>query len=163
MMKYMTQRLPYFIGFIVITALLGFGEYLEIYKGITPCPLCSLQRIALGLLGITFLFGMAFSAIKFGRIFISLLGFMISLLGILLSGRQVWLQHVPSTVTGNCDVSLNYMIKVLPFDQVLAKIYEGGSTCSKIEWQFLNLSIAEWSLIWFVIFALFSIYQLFRK
>jgi len=85
------------------------------------------------------------------------------LLGILFASRQVWLQHVPSTLTGNCDVSLYYMLSVLPLDKVIMKVYEGGTTCSHVEWRYLNLSIAEWSLLWFVVFALFCLYQLARK
>lgn len=154
------SQLRYFMAFFILSILLVCANYLQIYMGINPCPLCILQRVTFGALGIIFLLGIAFSFRRCAQLSISSLGLLMSILGAILSGRQVWLQHLPSDLAANCDVSLNYMLKVLPLSDVLQKVFMGGSTCAQVEWQFLNLSLAQWSLGCFVCFALFCLIQL---
>ena len=163
MTKLPSIRMTYLIGFIIIAAFLGFAAYLELFQGIMPCPLCILQRVCLAVLGIFFLVGAIFRFKKCGNIIIGLLAFLISLGGALLSGRQLWLQHNPLGLSSNCDVSLQYMLKALPLDQVIMRVFQGGTECSQVNWQFLNVSLAGWSFIWFVIFIIVSIWQMSRK
>lgn len=156
------RPLNYLFAFIIIAFILGSAAFLQIYKGITPCPLCILQRITMGLLGVLFLLGIAFSAKPLGRWIIGILCALTSLLGILLSGRQVYLQLNPSNVGANCEVSLEYMLNALPFNEVLKRIIAGGAECSRVDWQILHISLAQWSSIAFIIFLLFSLWQLRR-
>lgn len=162
-MKTITQETSYFIAFLIIALLLGGAAYLQLYMGVNPCPLCILQRVVFALLSIVFLFGMAFAFNKFGRYSIGTLAFLVSILGIVVSSRQVWLQHNPTGLSSNCDVSLQYMLQAFPLTEVIQRVYAGGSTCAQVDWQFFHLSLAEWSLMGFVVFALFSIFQLVRK
>ena len=55
------------------------------------------------------------------------------------------------------------MMQVLPLDQVLKKVLIGGTECSQIGWEFLGVSLAGWSLLWFALFAGMSLFQLFRS
>ncbi|MHB1946690.1 MAG: disulfide bond formation protein B [Gammaproteobacteria bacterium] len=156
------RPLNYFIALLFVALLLGGAYYLQIYMGINPCPLCMLQRITLGVLGCLFLLGILFSSKGFGRISIGLLCAFVSILGIILAGRQVWLQHSPANAGANCEASLSYMLSVLPFDEVIKRIFAGGAECARIDWQILHLSLAEWSLISFIVCLLFSLWQLRR-
>ena len=121
-MKPMRQQFSYFIAFAIVLILLAGANYLQFYVGVNPCPLCILQRIVMGALGLIFLLGTIINFKSCARISLGLLGLLTSLLGILLSGRQAWLQHLPKNLSSNCDVSLNYMLKVLPFNEVAKKI-----------------------------------------
>ena len=38
----------------------------------------------------------------------------------------------------------------LPFTDVLRKVFEGSGECAEKGWEFLHLSIAGWSLVFFV-------------
>lgn len=162
-MKPFSTRMMYLYAFVVIVMMMLLALYLQFYKGIAPCPLCVLQRLMLAFLGVVFFFGAAFSLKKLGNTFIGCLGFFIALVGIFLSGRQVWLQHLPPNKAEDCGVSLQYMLKVLPLDQVFKKILQGTADCSLLEWSFGGLSLAEWSLIWFVLLAVFAVWQVVRK
>lgn len=155
-------RLTYFVGFLIIVSLLGMAAYLEIYQGINPCPLCILQRIVLITLGVIFFFGMVLRINKIGYCMFGVLGLIVSLGGILLSGRQVWLQNVPQEGLGECGVSLQYMFKIFPVTEALQHVWRGGTECSQHDWEFLHLSLAEWSLIWFIVFFILVIVQLKR-
>ena len=157
-----SQRMAYLIGFIIILILIGVGFYLQIYDGITPCPLCILQRMTLGMLGVIFFFGAVVKTKKFGQRFIASFAMIISLLGIFLSARQVWLQHLPFDKNSDCGASLNYLLHVLPLTEVAQKVLAGSAECSVINWQFLHLSLADWSLCWFILLLIFSLLQCLR-
>lgn len=157
-----SSRLTYLIGFIAISLLLGTSVYLQTHEGMTPCPLCILQRIMLGLLGVVFFFGAALNLKKNGRLFISILACTFASLGVLLAGRQVWLQHLPVNQNADCSASLQYMLQALPLTEVLQKILTGSAECSEVSWQWLNLSLADWSLGCFIFLLIVSIWQFCR-
>lgn len=161
-MKTMASRQIYLVSFIIIVILLTMSVFLQKYKGVIPCPLCITQRYVLSLLGVLFFIGILFNPQKMGQVFLSLLSFIVTILGMLVAGRQVWLQHFPQDGFGDCGASLDYMLKVLPITDVVKKIWEGGTECSQLGWQFFHLSLAEWSFIWFLIFAIITVVLLKR-
>jgi len=161
MIKLFSPRLTYLIGFIIVCISMGATAYLQTHYGITPCPLCILQRIVLALLGIVFFFGATLQLKKVGRIFFDVLASAFATMGVLLAGRQVWLQHMPSQGT-DCGASLQYMLQALPLNQVLQKVFAGSAECSRVDWRFLSLSLAEWSLICFVVLLFIAVLQLVR-
>lgn len=163
MKKANKARFGYFLGFVLIVFLLGLAEYLEVYKGMIPCPLCMLQRIVLVVLGVMFFIGMIFRMKRIGLFAIGLLSLFTCIGGILLSGRQVWLQHVPPSSLGECGVSLTYMFHTLPLMDVLKHVWTGGIECSQQGWAFMYLSLAEWSLLGFLGFFVFAVMQLKRS
>jgi protein dithiol:quinone oxidoreductase len=159
----MSTRTTYFLGFIVICTLLLTSVYLQLFAGIMPCPLCTLQRLSFALLGMLFLIGIFLHAKRFGLLLINSLATCISVLGIFLAGRQIWLQHFPAANGTECGVSLQYMMQVLPLNQVVQKIFEGSAECSQRGWEFLHLNMAEWALLWFALFLMLSIYLFTRS
>jgi disulfide bond formation protein DsbB len=161
-MKQISARTTYLLGLIAVVALLGIVAYLQAFKGFDPCPLCILQRFALILLGIVFFFGALIKLKKTGHFFINLLAIVFSTLGASLAGRQVWLQHLPADQNAGCGASLDYLLQVFPLKDVLQKILEGTTECSKVGMEFLHVSLAGWSLICFCIFILISIFQFCR-
>ena len=70
------------------------------------------------------------------------------------AGRQVWLQHLPPDKVPQCGPDLAFMLKNLPLSRTLEKLFTGTGECAVVDWTFLGLSIAEWSLAWFL--ALFA-------
>ncbi len=161
-MKLPSERATYFIGCLLTLGLLAVTYYLQKFDGFIPCPLCILQRLTFAGLGIFFFLGWIFGSRKGGAAFFGILASLIALLGILLSGRQVWLQHLPPDINADCSVSLQYLMHALPFDQFIAKIMQGTAECSQKGWEFLNLSMAEWSLIWFIGFFVLCLIQIVR-
>jgi disulfide bond formation protein DsbB len=153
----MAIRATYFLGFIIISTLLLTSLYFQMVQGIMPCPLCILQRITFGLLGILFLIGIFVYAKPRLKLIISILCSLTSSLGVLLAGRQVWLQHFPSADASECGVSLQYMMQALPMHQVIQKVFTGSAECTQRGWEFLTLNMAEWSLICFIGFLILSI------
>ena len=151
-------RLGYALGFLACAGLLGFAYYLQVYQGEDPCPLCILQRIAFMALAAIFLVAAVHGPGRAGSMVYGGLLVTAASVGTAIAARHVWLQNLPKDRIPECGPGLEYMLKKLPLTQALEKILSGSGECAEIGWTFLGLSIAGWSLVWFVLFAGFALY-----
>ncbi|MGH8623089.1 MAG: disulfide bond formation protein B [Burkholderiales bacterium] len=149
-------RLGYALGFLACAALLGFAYYLQYYEYQDPCPLCILQRIAFMALAAIFLVAAAHGPGRTGAIVYSGLLVVAASIGAAIAARHVWLQNLPRNQVPECGPGLEYMLKKFPLTQALEKILSGSGECAEVGWTFLGLSIAGWSLVWFVLFGVFA-------
>jgi len=153
-LTFRTLGLMIFLG---CAGLLGFGYYLELVKGIEPCPLCLIQRAFFALAGLTGLIAAIHNPRTLGiRIYSALIA-IFSLAGGLVAGRQVWLQHLPKDQVPECGPGLEYMLQAYPFGDVLTQVFKGSGECAEAGWTFLGLSIAEWALACFVVLTITGI------
>jgi len=154
----LTPRFGYALGFAACAALLGFAYYLQYYEYQDPCPLCILQRVAFMVLGVLFLVAAVNGPGRAGAIVYGVLLAAAAGIGAAIAARHVWLQSLPKDRIPECGPGLEYMLKKLPFTQALEKILTGSGECAEVGWTFLGLSIAGWSLAWFVLFGGFALY-----
>ena len=54
------------------------------------------------------------------------------------------------------------MIETFPLSRAIPMIFRGSGDCTKIDWTFLGGSIANWSFVWFVFFAVVGIVLVVR-
>lgn len=142
---------------------LGFAFYLEIYMGLKPCPLCTIQRLILLTTLLLFLLATLLPMINFARRFYHFIVFLVASSGVVVATRHVWLTMQPVYKMPNCEASISLMMKYLPFKEVAKLILQGGGDCHLITWRFLYLSLPEWSLICFVCLALIALWQVVHK
>ncbi len=146
--------------FLFCAALLGYGLYLEHVQGQEPCPLCVLQRIAYIVVAVIALVAAIHgpSGIM-NRIYSGLIA-LAAIAGGGIAGRQVWLQHLPPDQVPECGPGYDYLMDVFPLDEALGMIFTGSGECAEVDWTFLGLSIAEWSLAMFVIILVAALWIL---
>lgn len=156
----MSQRQAYIFSFLIVVVILGTGFYLEYFEGIMPCPLCTLQRICFGVSGLLFFLGIFLYRHRIARIAINLTSVLLAAAGMFLAGRQMWIQAYPSPENTECGVSIQYMMSVLPLQDVVEKIFSGSTECTQRGWELLKLNIPEWSLLFFGLFLLINMYYL---
>jgi len=153
----MTPRLGYAVGFLVCAGLLGFALYLQHVEGQDPCPLCILQRIAfIGMMAV-FAVGALHGPARRGAIVYSSIVAIVALIGGAIAGRQVWLQMLPPDKVPACGPGLEFMLERFPLAKAFQKILAGSGECAEAGWRFLGLTIAGWSLVWFVVLGVFAI------
>lgn len=99
---------------------------------------------------------------RVGGIVYSVFGLLFALGGAGVATRHVWLQHLPPDKVPACGPDLAYMLQNLPFSRTLEKLFSGSGQCAEVKWRFLELSIPEWSLLWFSALALFAIWLIVR-
>jgi protein dithiol:quinone oxidoreductase len=147
-------------GAAVCALLLGFGYFLQYVQGLDPCPLCQVQRAFYYLVGGAFLLGA-----MHGRFFPAYgsLAALFTLGGIGTAGRQVWLQHLPADKVPQCGPDLAFMLKNLPLSRTLEKLFSGTGECAVVDWSFLGLSIAEWSLACFCALLCYALWLALKR
>jgi protein dithiol:quinone oxidoreductase len=50
-----------------------------------------------------------------------------------------------------------------PLSRTLRTLVSGTGECAAVDWTFLRLSIAEWSLAWFAVFFLFFLWVMLAQ
>lgn len=161
-MRSLTSRVLFSAGFIACAALIAFALYLQYFANLDPCPLCMLQRVAFIVLGLVFLIGAIHGPGKTGiRIYAGVAG-LAALTGVGLAARHVWLQYYPPQF-GSCAGDIYSQLERLPLGRVLANAIRATGDCAKVDWTLLTLSVAEWSLLWFLIFAAGTAMLLLRR
>ncbi len=145
------------LGFLACAGGLGFAYLLEYAFGLAPCPLCILQRVAMLATGLGFLAGAAHNPAAWGRWVYSLLALLGAGVGVAIAGRHVWLQHLPADQVPACGPPLDYMLEILPFTEVMRVVLRGDADCAKVDAAFLGLSLPAWTLIAFVVIAIYAL------
>lgn len=155
---------PWFaLGALICAGLLGFGYYLQFARGLEPCPLCILQRLAFMAFGLAFLVGALLGPTRLGAQLLAGLGLLSAGIGGGIAGRQVWLQSLPADQVPACGPGLDYMVENFPLLKALSMVLRGSGECAQNAWQFLSLGIAAWALVWFALLGALSIYLLRRS
>ncbi|HWQ38106.1 MAG TPA: disulfide bond formation protein B [Burkholderiales bacterium] len=148
----MPQPRLIFLGiFAVCTGLIAFALYLQHAQGLEPCPMCILQRYAFILTGAIALAAAIHAPRRTGSWIYSLAILLSAGSGAGVAARHAWLERNPPRIF-DCGADLGYMMESLPLAEVLPMIFRGTGDCSKVLWRFAGLSIAEWALVWFLIF-----------
>ncbi len=148
----------YFLAFIIASALLIFEYQLQINIGFQPCVMSYVARLLFLLLALLFLiFSLVSNSQSFQR-FASFLCLAISLVGIYITAKHVYLQ-----ISGN-TANLSFInLSKTPFLDLVRLGFSGSLDCAQIIWRELGLSLAEWTLGWFIFFAALSLFQSIRK
>ena len=151
------RRAAFFLGFLMCAALMGWALWLQYGQGLEPCPLCMLQRAAIVAIGLIFLVGTFHEPGRVGAWVYALLLFVAAALGAAFATRQVWLQSLPPDQVPACGMGLGYMLETMPFVDAMRRVLEGSGECAEKAWVFLGLSIAGWTLAFFVAIAFIGI------
>ena len=140
--------------------MLAFGLYLQHVVGLEPCPMCIVQRYALVfvalLAGLTALFSGRAVLVGGSGLLLFSAGF-----GAFVAARQSWLQWFPPEVA-SCGRDFYGMIETFPLQRVIPMIFKGSGDCSKVDWTFLSLSIANWSFLAFIGISLMVVALILR-
>ena len=128
--------------------LLAYGLYLQHVVGLEPCPMCIVQRYALVLVALLAALAAALpkGAWRWGiaALMAGGAGF-----GAFVAARQSWLQWNPPDIL-SCGRDFYGMIESFPLKRAIPMIFKGSGDCSKVDWTFLGLTIANWSFLCFV-------------
>jgi len=159
----MNTRLGYVAGAAICAGLLAFGLYLQYYDGQDPCPLCIFQRVAFMALGAVFLVAGIHGPGRTGAIVYAVLGGICAATGTGLAARHVWLQSLPADQVPACGPGLAYMMEQFPLMRMLERVLSGSGECAEAAWRFLGLTIAGWSLLWFVLLGVFVVWLAWHR
>ncbi len=130
-------------------AMLAVGLYLQLVLEMLPCPLCILQRYAFAataVIGLVTVF-LPVSLLRAG----AALSALASLTGAGIASRHLWVKAHPTISCGidPLETSLNKVF----FAEWFPALFQADGLCTTEYDPILGLSIPQWALVWFAIFA----------
>lgn len=140
--------------------LVAVGMELQNLLRLAPCPLCIFQRLLYIVIGFIGLLGCAVPA---GRLLWSALTVGLAGLGFGVAAYQTWMQAYPN-LAPECSFTDPNAIESLVdwLGMQMPSLFLATGFCTSRDWEFLGLSMANWSV---VIFAGIVVYAalLFRS
>jgi disulfide bond formation protein DsbB len=150
------------MAFIAGALALGVSYYLEYVVGLRPCGLCLLQRISLAFFTGVCLVASVHGPSRIGSFLYWLLGLSCSLAGTVAAWRQVLLQSDPVAQLVACSADRVETSAGTSWLSLVGQMFAGVEDCVEVSWTLFDLSIAEWSLLFFVAMVILSSYRLLR-
>jgi protein dithiol:quinone oxidoreductase len=151
-------RLRFALPAVACALLLAFGFYLQYGQGLEPCPLCLVQRGFFMAVAVVCAAAAVHGPGRRASLVYGLLGAFFAVGGGAVAARQVWLQHLPPDKVPQCGPDLFFMMENFPLSRTLKTLISGTGECAAVDWTFLRLSIAEWSLVCFAGLFLYSLW-----
>ena len=141
-------QLTALIGATASVAALAIAYFfMQQYLLLEPCPLCILDRFAVGAFGggcLLLMFVWRFSYWRWG---VWALNSIALAAGFVFAGRHIWLQHQPFDDAALC---LSDSVAARSFMDLIGRAFDANADCGAIAWEFLGLSIPEQTLLLFV-------------
>lgn len=142
-------------GLAFCVLMMGVALVLEHVVGLEPCPLCIFQRVAVLAAAAVFLVAALHNpAGRLGAVLYGLLSLGAVGGGIAVAGRHLWLQSLPADQVPTCGPGLDYMMEILPWQQVVSRVFTGSGECAEVSLRLLGLSLPGWTLVGFLVLAL---------
>jgi disulfide bond formation protein DsbB len=161
--RYLTARRGFTLAALACALLLGFGFYLQYARGLEPCPLCLVQRFFFFAVLAICVLAALHGPRRRGAAVYGILAALFALGGAAVAGRQVWLQHLPADKVPQCGPDLFFMMENFPLARTLKTLFAGTGECAAVDWTFLGLSIAEWSLAWFAALVVYFLWVALKR
>ena len=147
---------------LACASLLAVGYYLQFVDGLEPCPMCIFQRVCYMAVAALALIAALHGPGWLGQRVYSVLLALPTAVGLGVASRQTWLQHLPADQVPECGPGLSFMLEMYAPFEVLKRTLRGTGDCAKVDWTFLGLSIAEWSVICFAGLLVLLLLQFIR-
>jgi disulfide bond formation protein DsbB len=135
-----------------------YAYFAQFVQGFAPCLLCILQRLALIIIGIIFLFAAVHRPHSWAAKIYGLLIDLTAIIGMLLAVWHVWIQNLPlEKLPKSCGPSLDYMLKNLQIRDVVQQLLTVSGECANTDWNLLNISVPIWNILFFFILGMFGL------
>lgn len=155
----LTSRVCFLAGFLFCLGLLITALVFQFSGGLEPCPLCISQRIMVLAVALVLLAAVIHNPGRIGTRIYAVVGTLTALGGAGVSGRHVWLQHLPADQVPACGPGLSYMFQYFPLTDTLKAMLSGTGDCAKVDWTLFGLSMPAWVLLCFLGLAVLSVAQ----
>ena len=156
------SRSLFFLAFMAGALTLGASFYVEYGALLRPCFLCQVQRLFVATFTLINLVAALHNPKRSAVFLYGMASMVCAVLGAITAVRQVLLQNAAPDQPADCWPSLQYMIENLSFWQALQATVKGTVDCVEISWTLFDLSLPEWSLLFFVAMLILGALQFSR-
>lgn len=141
--------------------LVGAGLVMQDIWRLSPCPLCIFQRVLYLAIGAVGLVGVLLPGAR--RLWAGLIG-LVGLGGVAVAGYQSWMQAYPELASECSFTDPNAIERLVDWlGMKWPSLFMATGFCTSREWEFLGLSMANWSFFVFAGFVGFAVWLWKRK
>lgn len=141
--------------------LVAVGLQLQALYRLSPCPLCIFQRALYLLIGAVALVGFLLPVAR--RLWAGLIA-LTGVGGLAVAAYQSWMQAFPELAKECSYADPNTIERLVDWlGMRWPSLFLATGFCTSREWEFLGLSMANWSAVVFVGFALFAAWLILQK
>lgn len=140
--------------------LVAIGMELQALYRLSPCPLCIFQRVLYLSIGTVALLGflLPIRQLWAGMMALTALG------GLAVAAYQSWMQAFPQLATECGYADPNAIERLVDWlGMRWPSLFLATGFCTSREWEFLGLSMANWSALVFAGFAAFGVWLVVRR
>ncbi len=137
------------LGVAIIMALMSYALYAQHIVGLEVCPLCVLQRMIIITLGLVLAVAALHAPRGAGARVYGILGGLVALVGMGVSGWHVRLQNLPPAEVPSCGPGFDYLMDTFGPFEGLSMIFTASGECAEVNWEW-GISMPAWVFIWFV-------------
>jgi disulfide bond formation protein DsbB len=138
------------LGVLACVLILIYAYYIQFYQGLSPCPLCTCQRIVMAVLGFVFLVAAIHDSRRWGaQVYAVSLG-LVAGIGVGIAGYHTWLQTLPVEEAAICLPPLDYLLTHFTLSETAQLLLYSPGQCGTVDGLFLGLSIPAWALLIFL-------------
>lgn len=152
-----SNRWLYLAGALFASGLMGWGLFLQYVEHQDPCPLCMVQRVIFIAILAVFALAALHGPKRAGERVYAALIVLLSLTGVGVASRHIWIQNLPKDQVPACGPGLDYMLETMPMSNVLKELMHGSGECAEKGWTFLTLGIPEWSLLCYLALGVWAV------
>mgnify|MGYP001007830794 FL=1 len=140
--------------------LVAVGMELQTLLRLAPCPLCIFQRVLYIVIGIIGLLGFIWPA---GRMLWAALAGGLGVFGLGVAAYQTWMQAFPNLAPECSFTDPNAIERLVDWlGMEWPSMFLATGFCTGRDWEFLGLSMANWSVVMFAGIVVYSV-LLFRQ
>jgi disulfide bond formation protein DsbB len=140
---FLTRRVANLIGLAVCCSLIGYALFAQYVQLLEPCPLCLFQRFVIIGLAAVFLCAALHHPGRTGARVYSGLQVVVTLAGLAVAARHIWIQAQPPGSVESCGASVGYLMQIMSLFDVIRKVFSGSGECQQID-TLLGVSWAWW-------------------
>lgn len=158
-----SDRWLYLAGALFAGGLIAVALYLQYVEHQDPCPLCMVQRVIFIAISAVFVLAVLHGPKRTGERVYAALIVLLSLTGVGVASRHIWIQNLPKDQVPACGPGLDYMLDTMPLSNVLKELMHGSGECAAKGWTFLTLGIPEWSLLCYLALGVWAVLIAIRR
>lgn len=141
--------------------LVAVGMELQNLLRLAPCPMCIFQRVLYLAIGGLALLGFLLPVARMA--WAGLIG-LLALLGVGVAAYQTWMQAFPALATECGYAEPNLMERLVDWlGMQWPSMFLATGFCASRDWEFLGLSMANWSLLIFAGIVVYSMLLFIRR
>ena len=158
----LSARLPFALSLAVSVGLVAGGVFLAQTLHIAACPLCIAQRMLYLGVAVAALLGLATKTVGLLQRAAALLMAAAAASGAGVAAWQTYLQRFATET--NCSGAMAWWERLIDWaGEHIPLLFYASGLCSDPGWKFLQLSLAEWSLLAFSCLTALACYALLRR